>query len=278
MNIQVIAFDLDGTVLADDKHLPEENRLALEAAAARGVLVVPATGRIVRAVPDCLRQLPFIRYYIVSNGATVYDAEEDRILYRGEIPAELSVRVCEYMDTLPVIYDCYQNDMGWMSRSHYERAAPYFVNEPHMMDLVTRLRVRVDDLKETLRQRGEPVQKLQMYFRPEDLPRRRGIMEELPRRFPGLVPTTSVSNNIEINSDRAGKGKALRALCAALGLDPAATLAFGDGSNDTELLRMAGCGVAMGNALEEVKAAADRVTVSNEACGVAREIRALLDL
>ena len=125
---------------------------------------------------------------------------------------------------------------------------------------------------------GEPVQKLQMYFRPEDLPRRQGIMEELPRRFPGLVPTTSVSNNIEINSDQAGKGKALRALCAALGLDPAATLAFGDGSNDTELLRMAGCGVAMGNALEEVKAAADRVTVSSNDGGVAREIRALLGL
>ena len=208
MSIRLITFDLDGTILDDDKRLPEENRLALTAAAERGVVLVPATGRIVRGVPESIRCLPFVRYYIVSNGAQVYDAGEDRILYHGDIPAELAVRVCEYMDTLPVLYDCYQNDMGWMSRDHYERLLPFFTEEPHMRELVERLRVRVDDLKETLAQRGEPVQKLQMYFRPEELALRPGIMAELPRRFPGLTATTSVSNNIEINSDRAGKGKA----------------------------------------------------------------------
>ena len=255
MKYKLIAFDLDGTLLDTDKNLPEENRKALEEAAAAGLIPVPATGRIYRGVPEALKSLPFIRYYILSNGAAVYDAREDRLLYRGDVPLELALRCYEYLDTLPVLYDCYQNERGWMSRSMLEAAPPYFVKEPHILELLYGLRVPVDDLKETLRQRGEPLQKLQCFFLPQDEELRLTQLREIPRRFPELVATTSVSNNIEINSVNAGKGKALSALCRALGFTAAEAVAFGDGSNDSEMLLAAGLGVAMANAVPEVKAA-----------------------
>ena len=88
--------------------------------------------------------------------------------------------------------------------------------------------------------------------------------------------TSSVPFNIEINSARATKGRALESLCALLGIDPADTLAFGDGTNDVSLLRAAGCGVAMANASAEVRAAADRVTLSNNESGVAAVIEEFL--
>ena len=276
MSRKLIAFDLDGTLLDDEKRIPPENLRALEAAAARGWVPVPATGRIVRGIPEPVKALPGLRYFIVSNGAGVYDAAEDRLLYRGDVPLELALRCYEYMDTLPVIYDCYQNESGWMTRSMYEACAPYFPTEPHMLEIVKRLRVPVDDLKETLRQRGEPLQKLQMFFKPEDLDERERQLRRIPELFPELVATTSVSNNIEINSVNAGKDKALLALAAHLGIPREDTVAFGDGTNDLAMLRAAGLGVAMANADHKVKAAADEITGSNNDAGVARVIWRLL--
>ena len=273
----LIAFDLDGTLLRDDKSIPEENLAAMEKAAARGITLVPATGRIFRGLPPQLKELPFLRYYILSNGAAVYDRRERRTLLRADIPLALALSCYEYLDTLPVIYDCYQNECGWMTRSMLEAAAPYFVKEPEVLKMLYGLRKPVDDLKETLRERGEDLQKLQMFFKPEDEALRQETIREIPRRFPGLQATTSVKNNIEVNSSNAGKGKALVSLCAALGIEPAAAAAFGDGSNDIELLRMAGLGVAMGNAAAAVKDAADLVTESNEDCGFARMIEKLLE-
>lgn len=274
---KLIAFDLDGTFLRDDKSIPEENLRALEAAAARGIEPVPATGRIFRGLPAPLKELPFLHYYILSNGAAVYDRRKDRILYRGDVELETALRCYEYLDTLPVIYDCYQNEQGWITRSMLESAPPYFALEPEVLKMLYGLRKPVEDLKETLRQRGESLQKLQAFFKPEDEALRQATIRELPRRFPELVATTSVKNNIEINSVNAGKGKALRALCAALGFDAAQAVAFGDGSNDMEMLRMAGLGVAMANASAEIKAAADMVTESNEDGGFARAVRRILE-
>ena len=273
----LIALDLDGTLLNDKKQLTDRARAALEAAAAAGAEIVPATGRFYQGIPEVIRDLPFVRYYILSNGAAVYDSREDRTLYRGDVPLETALRCYEYLDTLPVIYDCYQNECGWMTRSMLEAAPPYFVREPEVLKMLYGLRKPVDDLKETLRQRGEGLQKLQVFFKPEDEELRQTTIREIPRRFPALQATTSVKNNIEINSVNAGKGKALLALCDALGLPREASVAFGDGSNDTEMLLAAGLGVAMANATEDVKAAADTVTESNEDCGVGRMIRRILE-
>ena len=160
MNCRLIAFDLDGTLLDNDKHIPEENLLALHEAAERGVILAPATGRILRGIPSELRELPFLRYYILSNGAAVYDAAEERTLYRGDISLDLTLETMDFLDTLPVLYDCYQNDVGWMSQETFEKAPPYFIHEPHMMGMIEKLRVRVPDLKKTLREHNEPVQKI----------------------------------------------------------------------------------------------------------------------
>ena len=273
---KLIAFDLDGTLLDQEKNLPERNLAALCAAAEAGCLLVPATGRIFRGIPPQMKALPFLRYYILSNGAAVYDSREDRILYRGDIPLETALRCYEYLDTLPVIYDCYQDEMGYMSRHMLDRAPDYLVNEPGILKLVYSLRQPVDDLKETLRQRGKALQKLQMYFLPEDMELRERQLTEIPRRFPSLKATSSVSCNIEVNSVDADKGQALAALCAHLGLPVERSVAFGDGLNDADMLRAAGLGVAMANASDQVKAAADRVTGSNVDCGVAAVIEELL--
>jgi hydroxymethylpyrimidine pyrophosphatase-like HAD family hydrolase len=77
------------------------------------------------------------------------------------------------------------------------------------------------------------------------------------------------SYNIELNTLTGNKGHALEAFAAKNGIGPDEVMAFGDSENDLTMLKAAGTGVAMGNALPEVKAAADIVTLSNDEDGVA---------
>ena len=274
MKYKLIAFDLDGTILHNDKSLSERSLRALQTAHERGMLIVPATGRIYKGVPAPLRLAPFSRYFITINGALVYDAVGDEALCRAEIPNELALRLCEHMDTLDVIYDCYKDNWGRVSRGMYERAGDY-ISDRGILELFYRSRTPVDDLKAYLRADGGSVQKLQMHFR--DMRAKKKELETLPRLFPETAVSSSVPSNIEINIREANKGDALLALCGRLGIAPEETIAFGDGTNDLSLIRSAGLGVAMGNADFLVKAAADAVCDDNEHDGAAKYLEKLME-
>ncbi len=272
-NIKLIALDLDGTLLDADKRLSAENAAALARAAREGVEIVPATGRFYRGMPQIVKELPYVRYVISVNGAEVYDAVKQQTLCASEIPWERAVAVMERLDALDVIYDCYQNGWGWMTQAFYDRAEDYAANV-HSLDMIKNLRTPVPELKALLRERAQGVQKIQIFFR--DMGLRAETLQTLPAAFPDLVVTTSIVNNIELNSREATKGVALTKLAAHLGIPMEDTMTFGDDRNDISMLRAAGLGVAMGNAEEAVKQAADWVTDDCAASGVARAIRHFL--
>ena len=80
MSIRLIALDLDGTLLDEQKQLPERNKRALKACIEQGIYVVPCTGRIAIGIPEIIRELPGVRYAVTVNGGTLVDMEEQRIL------------------------------------------------------------------------------------------------------------------------------------------------------------------------------------------------------
>ena len=272
-NIRLIALDLDGTLLDSDKQLSEENASSLARAAAAGVEIVPATGRFYRGMPQRIRELPFVRYVISINGAEVYDVARQKAVCGSEIPWQRAVAVMERLDELPVIYDCYQDGWGWMTQKFYDQAAQYAANI-HSLDMIRNLRTPVPELKACLKERARGVQKIQIFFR--DMEKRAEALKTLPEAFPDLVVTTSIVNNIEINSRDATKGNALKQLAAHLNIPIAQTMAFGDDRNDLSMLKAAGIGVAMGNAAEDVRRAADYVTDDCNHSGVAHAIKHFL--
>ena len=111
---------------------------------------------------------------------------------------------------------------------------------------------------------------MQMFFL--DIDQRNQQLEEVPVRFPEILATTSVRNNIELNSQKANKGAALEFLANYLGVPVSQTMGFGDGLNDRHMLQAAGCGVAMANGAESIRAIADFVTRSCDEDGVAYAI------
>lgn len=275
--IKLIAFDLDGTFLDDEKNIPEKNIQALKAAAERGIVCLPATGRLATGIPKAVFSLPGVRYILASNGATVYDIETKQAVYRAELDPETGLRLCDYMDKLPVIYDCFQWERGYMSRDMYRRVPEFFVDMPVMMKYVLDLRRPVDDLRRTIRERWQPMQKMQMFYLPEDMELRRQQLELMPKAFPELKISSSVPNNIEINASGADKWQAISALCAHLGIDRSDTVCFGDASNDLSMLRGAGLSFAMRNGDTASKAAAGAITaLSNNEGGVGETILSLI--
>ena len=269
---QLIALDLDGTLLDSGKQLSAKNAAALRRAFDGGAQIVPTTGRFFDGMPPVIRELPYLRYAITINGAQVLDIGSGEVLYRAELPLAQALEILEYLDTLPVIYDCYCGSWGWITRAMQE-AAPAFIANEHSLRMVQELRTPVDELKAYLRARGDDVQKIQLFL--QDVSQRPAVMAELERRFPGTVASTSLPNNIEINTAAANKGSAVRALAAHLGIPIEKTISFGDGSNDLSMIRACGLGVAMANACPAVLAAADRVTTSCDESGVAAVLNEL---
>lgn len=270
--VSLFAFDLDGTLLNSDKRLTPRTLRALERAAGQGAELVIASGRFLGSLPEELRSLSFLHYAILINGAQVADLRTGEILSQANLPLPEALAIMVYLDTLPVIYDCYMDDWGWMTASLQAQAADFAPDE-HYLRLLREVRSPVPELKAFLREKGRDVQKIQFFMK--DARDKPTLMKELARRFPQTRVSSAVVNNIEINAPDAHKGEALRRLAARLRIPLERTAAFGDGLNDLTMLRTAGLGVAMGNAEAEVKAAADRTTGGCDEDGVAAVLETL---
>ena len=277
--IGIVALDLDGTLLDSQKRLSEANRSALERAAAEGVQIVPTTGRFFGMMPAAVRDLPFVRYAITVNGAEVYDRVEDKIVVREEIPLDMAIGIMEILDGFDIIYDCYRNGWGWITASLQQKAEEYTPDE-HYLRAVREFRHPVPELKAHLRETAAEgdVQKVMLFARREgdttDV--LDAIRREVGARFPDIRITASTRNNLELNIASANKGRALGRLAEHLGLTLANCMAFGDGLNDLTMVEAAGVGVAMANAVGEVKRAAKVVTASNDDDGVAKTVLEML--
>lgn len=263
----LIALDLDGSLCTTDKRITARTLEALERAAGVGAQIVPATGRFYLGMPESLRALPFLRYAITINGASVLD--RDTVLCRAEMNWQRAVEAMEYLDTQDLIYDCYRDSWGWITRAFQEKAEE-FVPDQYYLKMLRMLRTPVDELKANVTAVGRDIQKIIIFTRTDEL--QDELLKSLPVRFPDLVVTSSARHNIELNAPAANKGDALRALSAALDIPMERVMAVGDGLNDMTMLRAAGIRVAMGNAHPDLKAIATYITEDCDHDGAARAI------
>ena len=266
--IKMAGFDLDGTLLTDRKELTSRTRKALEKAIQKGVIVLVATGRPWMGVPEELQNLQGMRYALTSNGARVIDTGRNKVLFEHLLepgPAKKALEICGKYDTLQEIYF---DGQGYAQAEKMKYVERYHRN-PSMCEYTRKTRIPVEDLYSLLEQENRGLDKVQALF--ADMDERRRAWEELSMEE-DLELVGSLGYNIEINARGVNKGTALVELGRMLGIKREEIMACGDGDNDTAMLREVGFGVAMGNAEEEIKQAADYVTLTNEDEGVAYAI------
>jgi HAD superfamily hydrolase (TIGR01484 family) len=236
---KLLALDLDGTLLNDRSEISETNAKWVRRAADAGITVCVSTGRgFVSAVPYA-EQLGLDTPMITVNGGEIW-MKPHVIHYRTLLDAEKVMKlhmIAERYDTWFWAYSTEEiyNKERWVDNTHARHW-------------------------------------LKFGYYTEDLTVLGSILEEV-RTVEGLELSNSSPYNIEINPAGVSKATAMREVCRILGVDMSEAVAVGDSLNDIAAIREAGLGVAMGNAQDEVKLAADIVTGHHQHDGVAQVIQ-----
>nr|WP_203680821.1 Cof-type HAD-IIB family hydrolase [Streptomyces microflavus] len=265
---RLIATDLDGTLLRDDKTLSARTVAALAAAEEAGIEVFFVTGRPARWMGVVSDHVQGHGLAICANGAVVTDLRADREL--------LTVRALEREAALHVVHTLREAAPGTSfaveltTGINYEPSYPPFHLDPGATVAVAEKLLHEDAPGE-----GAPVLKLLAHH-----------TEMPPDAFLALARTaagerasitrSSPSALLEVSGLGVSKASTLAACCAQRGISAAEVVAFGDMPNDVEMLAWAGASYAMGNAHPAALAAASGQTLTNEEDGVAVVIERIL--
>ncbi|KSU64301.1 phosphoglycolate phosphatase, TA0175-type [[Bacillus] enclensis] len=243
MTIKLIALDMDGTLVNHEGEVSPENEKAIQRAKEKGIHVVLSTGRSLRNCRDISDQLGRSSYLITVNGGEIYDHE-----YNLVDSTHLDTKLVKALWALKEKHDVY----FWSSTTQG------IFNTQNPFD-----------------QEIDAYNWLKFGFDIQDDEVRKVVMDELLKNE-ALEITNSSPTNIEINPAGVNKAAALVKVCERLDLSMEEVMAVGDSMNDIAMIRESGFGVAMGNAQEAVKEAADWVTGINTDHGVAQAIDKVL--
>ena len=269
---RLLALDLDGTVLNNQKHITPTTRQALEAALAAGVVVLPASGRPLSGITREFLDIPGVEYAIASNGAAVYRLPDERLIYTAYLDTEIAADIMERLLKLDIMATFFADGKGYATASQLSLLPRLCISEP-VRDYLRNSRTVLEDPVTYIRTHGK-VEKFTLNFLHDEQDRwlcYDGVKAILAD-YPQLAVVSGGTDNLEITDSAATKGEALLALARHLGIPQEQTMACGDSENDLAMLRAAGLGVAMSNSEACLFPHADAITASNEEDGVAKAI------
>jgi Cof subfamily protein (haloacid dehalogenase superfamily) len=275
MSYRLLALDLDGTLLDPAGALSQPARAAVAAARDAGLEVVLCTGRRFRTALPVLRALELGGVVVVNNGAVVKEVASGRTLHPCYVSADLYPEALRILRSAaaPLVYvDTFHEDTDFLTES---QAKPHPFQQEYLEEHAAHCRF-VADLAATAR---DDVIMLSLMADEASL---RPLGELAQAALGARVKTHLIVNKnyrghiLELFSPLSGKWAALERVARGLGVPPEEIAAIGDDRNDADLLRGAGLGIAMGNAVDEVKAAADLVVRGNDADGVVEAIERVL--
>lgn len=265
--IKYIALDLDGTLTNEDKVITPRTYEALMDAQRKGIRLILASGRPPYGMQPLCKQLQMDQY---GGIMLAYNGGHTERCDNGEVLTEIKLD-----DTLlPEVYE-FQKKYNMVLMTYFgEHIYTEDDTDQYVLQSSKNNKMSVIKVSDFVADAPRPINKCLMVGDPSVAPL---CEKELTEYFDGrLNICRSTPYFIEILPLGIDKGDALKELMPLLGSSTDELMAFGDSFNDINMLRVAGIGVAMGNAEDEVKAVANHVTLSNEQDGIAEAIKALL--
>lgn len=271
MSYELIAFDMDGTLLDSTKKVLPSSAAAIDKAVAAGKHVAICSGRAPIMIDLHRDELPAsVRYAICASGASLYDLQAQKVIEDFPIPPATVTALLDACEGVDVGIEGFIGRDFYATHQFGENLADYGLGVYQPM--YTAACVMVDNIRSTFLAPGARVTKINFHFATtadRDLYQAR--VQALP-----LELAYSEGASLEASPQGVDKGRGLLALAARLGIDAAATIGVGDADNDLAMLRGAGLGVAMGNANKNAVAAADVQVADNDHDGCAEAIHRYL--
>lgn len=265
----LVAFDVDGTLMDSDGVFRNTTAAALERLRALGVPIVLATGRPWRVVEATVAQVGGAEWAVCSNGSKLVEVATGRVHRNAFLPDAVPRTVVETIRVrLPGTGFGLEFEDGAIAEAGWSRRLPPGIRVPDP----------VDDVLELLDGRWGPVRGVTMFHDDfDDAPHE--LADAVAPHVDGLGVDVRSSGLPFVSLGLAGehKARALQTLVEVTGLSPADAVAFGDETNDVEMFRWAGLGVAMGNARADVRQHADLIAPTNDDDGVAAVLDRLLN-
>ena len=262
MSYKMIVLDLDDTLLRDDHTISDRTKDALMRAQEKGVKVVLASGRPTSAMKHIAEELELAKYgsFILSfNGSQIIDWQDKQRVFSKTLSPEAVHKLYDISRREGVSIHTYIGD-----DIVTEDDSMYTAEESAITGIPVKF---VDSFKKAV---TEPVVKCLMLHDPEILKVVEAKLQaELEEEFSVM---RSKPYFLEFMQKGITKGTSLNHLIQILGIEREEVIAMGDSYNDLEMIRFAGLGVAMGNANDDIKAAADYVTDTNMNDGVAKVV------
>ncbi|MEI5988917.1 hypothetical protein A5881_000404 [Enterococcus termitis] len=279
MDVKAIVLDIDGTLLNDEKKMTDQTKETLITAQQNGIKVILASGRPTPGMLKYVEDLKMDQYngMIVSyNGAHVLDVSSQKELFSQPLSIESSKSILEHLkqfDVKPMIAKdgyMYVNNVfdgmldlgssdGLFNIIEYESRGGNF-----QLCEKADLAAFVDF----------PLHKILVAAQPEYLQEHwQNILAPFENSVSGMF---SAPMYFEFTDQGIDKANALEQTLKPLGIHPEHIISFGDGHNDLSLINYAGMGIAMGNAVTELKNAANKITASNNEEGIAKALAELL--
>jgi|SRR5579884_1254081 len=274
---RLIVIDLDGTLLSPQGQVTPRVKQAVHRALSAGLLVCFATGRNWMESRDVLEALEHYPTAVFVGGAMVIDTHQRVTLHRTMMEPQLAAAVCMSLEESGHAALALQ-DAG-------ARGVDYLVTSGVPLNHATRrwmelTKAKLHEVESLGRYPHEQTVRVGICAEPDEV---RRVKRELEERFGSrvlcqnlMVPAYGVEV-LEVFDPAVNKWEGVLHLARHHGIEPAQIVAIGDDINDLPMIRNAGLGAAMGNARDEVKAAAQRIIGSNSEDGLAAFLEELID-
>lgn len=268
---KILFTDVDGTLLNDDKQVSEGNRAAIQRLLDAGHFFVVATGRPTKSAFKVAKKLGLTTpgcYMIAYNGGVIFDCSTEEILKEKTLPMEHVRYLFEEAEKCGLYIQTYGKDDKILT-SHDGPEVQFYAKG-------NRNALQYEKCEDVCVALGKEPNKVMLIDLNEE-----GLLkfwEEHKEWEKGRCESTfSCKQFLEYLPLGASKGSAVRTLCEMLGIDIQNAYAAGDERNDISMIEAAGVGIAMKNAVEEAKAAADYITENdNNHDGIAEVIDRLI--
>lgn len=267
MTIKLIASDMDGTLLDSNQNLPKKNYEAVLKAINSDIIFTIATGRMYCSAEPFGTKLGINVPMITYNGALVKEVFSKEVVYECPLDKKLAVDVMKFAVERGVYAQTYVDDKLLVKKREY--ISDYYAKIANVE--------YYEVGNEIFNIKSNP-HKVLLMTKQGDLEGNYKIKEDLKREFGNSINlTNSMVDFIEIMHPEVSKWNAVRMIADKYNIKSEEIMCIGDGNNDLDMVANAGFGVAMDNAFEGVKEAADFITKSNDENGVSIAIEKVLE-